>query len=103
MKNIGHIRFGRLQRRQHERQTLKMLAGIEQMVGKKFPREHMEEITNGPTELDLVRSGLEDVMCESYGVISDKWHSDDRISDLRTAAMMVAIEKIRTSYESLGI
>ena len=103
VKNIGHIRFGRLQRRQHERQTLKMLAGIEQMVGKKFPREHMEEITNGPTELDLVRSGLEDVMCESYGVISDKWHSDDRISDLRTAAMMVAIEKIRTSYESLGI
>ena len=62
VKNIGHIRFGRLQRRQHERQTLKMLAGIEQMVGKKFPQEHMEEIINGPTELDLVRSGLEDCL-----------------------------------------
>jgi len=103
VKNIGHIRFGRMQRRQHERQTLEMVTAIEEMVGKKFPKGHLEKIIEGPTELDLVRSGLDDVMREGYQVISEKWHSDSRIPDLRTAAMMIAIERIRDSYESLGI
>ena len=103
VKNIGHIRFGRMQRRQHESQTLKMVEAIEEMVGTKFPEKHLEKIIEGPTELDLVRSGLDDVMREGYQVISDKWHSDSRIPDLRTAAMMVALERICHSYDSLGI
>lgn len=103
VKNIGHIRFGRMQRRQHERQTLKMVEAIEEMVGSKFPQKHLEKIIEGPTELDLVRSGLDDVMREGYQVISAKWHSDDRIPDLRTAAMMIALERIQDSYNSLGI
>ncbi len=103
VKNIGHIRFGRMQRRQHERQTLDMVNAIEEMVGKKFPKGHLERIIEGPTELDLVRSGLDDVMREGYQVISEKWRSDNRIPDLRTAAMMIAIERIRDSYDSLGI
>jgi len=103
VKNLGHIRFGRLQRRAHERQTLNMVEGIEKMVGAKFPEDKLEKIIEGPTELDLVRSGLEDVMREGYAVISAKWHSDERIPDLRIAAMMIAIERIQDSYESLGI
>lgn len=103
VKNIGHIRFGRMQRRQHERQTIDMVNAIEEMVGKKFPQGHLEKIIEGPTELDLVRSGLDDVMREGYQVISKKWRSDKRIPDLRTAAMMIAIERIRDSYDSLGI
>lgn len=103
VKNIGHIRFGRMQRRQHERQTLEMVGAIEEMVGSKFPEKKLEKIIAGPTELDLVRSGLDDVMREGYQVISQKWHSDDRIPDLRTAAMMIAIERIQDSYNSLGI
>ena len=103
VKNIGHIRFGRMQRRQHERQTMNMVAAIEEMTGSKFPEQHLDKIIQGPTELDLVRSGLDDVMREGYQVISAKWHSDTRIPDLRTAAMMIAIERIRDSYESLGI
>jgi len=103
VKNIGHIRFGRMQRRQHERQTMDMVAAIEEMTGSTFPEKHLDKIIQGPTELDLVRSGLDDVMREGYQVISAKWHSDGRIPDLRTAAMMIAIERIRDSYESLGI
>jgi glutamate dehydrogenase (NAD(P)+) len=103
VKNLGHIRFGRMQRRQHERQTREMVDAIEAMVGKKFPEKQLAKIMEGPTELDLVRSGLDDVMREGYQVISEKWHSDERIPDLRTAAMMIAIERIRDSYESLGI
>lgn len=103
VKNIGHIRFGRMQRRQHESQTLKMVEAIEEMVGVQFPQKHLEKIIEGPTELDLVRSGLDDVMREGYQVISAKWHSDKRIPDLRTAAMMIALERIQLSYNSLGI
>lgn len=103
VKNLGHIRFGRMQRRQHESQTLKMVEAIEEMVGSKFPQKHLEKIIEGPTELDLVRSGLDDVMREGYQVISAKWHSDDQIPDLRTAAMMIALERIQDSYNSLGI
>ncbi len=103
VKNLGHIRFGRMQRRQHERQTMNMVSAIEEMVGVEFPQDHLEKIIEGPTELDLVRSGLDDVMREGYQVISKKWNSDARIPDLRTAAMMIAIERIRDSYSSLGI
>lgn len=103
VKNIGHIRFGRLQRRQEERKTKLMVTAIEGMVGKSFPQEVLDEIVAGPTELDLVRSGLDDTMREGYRVISEKWHSDERIPDLRTAAMMIALERIVASYHSLGI
>lgn len=103
VKNIGHIRFGRLQRREHERQTLMMVKSIEEMVGKPFPQEVLGELIEGPTELALVRSGLDDVMREGYQVISQKWHSDERIPDLRIAAMMISLERIVDSYKSLGI
>ena len=103
VKNLSHIRFGRLGRRQQEKQTLDMLEAIEELIGKEFPDHLREKVIEGPTELDLVRSGLDDVMREGYITISEKWHSDRRIPDLRTAAMMVAIERIRDSYDSLGI
>jgi len=103
VKNIGKIRFGRLQRRQQERQTRLLVATIEEMTGKQFPPEVLEDIVSGATELDLVRSGLDDTMREGYRVISAKWHSDERIPDLRIAAMMIALERIVDSYKSLGI
>ena len=103
VKNLSHIRFGRMGRRQSEKQTINMITAIEELVGKPFPNALREKIIEGPTELDLVRSGLDDVMREGYATMSAKWHSDRRIPDLRTAAMMIAIERIRDSYESLGI
>jgi len=103
VKNIGKIRFGRLQRRQQERQTALMVRGIEKMVGKPFPKELIDELSAGPTEIDLVRSGLDDTMRQGYQTISEKWHSDERIPDLRIAAMMIAIERVAASYRSLGM
>ena len=103
VKNLGHIRFGRIERREYERQTLNMVSAIEDLVGSKFPQETLKNLMDGPTELDLVRSGLDDVMREGYQAISHRWHSDERIPDLRTAAMMISLERIAASYESLGI
>ena len=103
VKNLSHIRVGRMQRREHERQTRDLIETIEDLVGAKFPQDRLEKLIDGPTELDLVRSGLDDTMRESYQVISEKWHSDPRIPDLRIAAMMIALERIKDSYDSLGI
>jgi len=49
VKNLGHIRFGRLQRREHERQMKGLVTAIETMTGKTFPIELLDEIVEGPT------------------------------------------------------
>lgn len=103
VKNHGRIRFGRLQRRDYERKTLKLIEAFEEMCGKKFPTEHLGDILTGATEIDLVRSGLDDIMREGYCAISDRWHAEPRMHDLRTAAMTIAIERIADAYSSLGI
>ena len=92
IKNLSRIRLGRLQRRAQENQVSSLIEGIESMTGKDFP-----------SELDLVRSGLEDTMMETYKVISAVWNGNKNIPDLRTAAMMVSIKRVAQSYGSLGI
>lgn len=103
IKNLTHIRFGRLQRRESEKQNAAIVRGIEMMTGKPFPETLRSEAVDGATELDLVRSGLEDTMHNTYEAISQEWNSKAGIPDLRTAAMTIAIRRIATSYGSLGI
>ena len=103
IKNLSRIRFGRLQRRAQENQLSSLITGIEHLVNSKFPNEFKDEIVKGDSELDLVRSGLEDTMRSTYKIISDVWNSSPEITDLRTAAMMVAIKRVAQSYTSLGI
>ena len=76
---------------------------MEVMTGEKFPEGYREKAIKGASEVDLVRSGLEDTMRNSYQVISDVWNGDKNVTDLRTAAMMVAVKRVAQSYTSLGI
>ena len=76
---------------------------MEKMTGRDFPEGYKEMAIKGSSELDLVRSGLEDTMRNSYQVISDVWNNDENAKDLRTAAMMVAIKRVAQSYTSLGM
>ncbi len=103
IKNLSRIRLGRLQRRAQENQISAIVDGIEQLVGKEFSADFKEEIIKGSSELDLVRSGLEDTMKSTYEVISEVWNHKKEIPDLRTAAMTVAIKRVAQSYSSLGI
>ena len=103
IKNLSRIRLGRLQRRAQENQVSTLINGIESITGKEFPSEFKSKSIQGLSELDLVRSGLEDTMIETYNVISNVWNSNEDIPDLRTAAMMVSIKRIAQSYSSLGI
>ena len=103
IKNLSRIRFGRLQRRAEEARFGALIEGIEEMTGTDFPGHLASRAVQGGTELDLVRSGLEDTMRNSYQVISDVWNREKLATDLRTAAMMVAVRRIAQSYQTLGI
>ena len=91
------------QRRAQENQTSLMIEALEKMIGSKFPDEYKDLVMQGSEEIDLVRSGLEDTMRNTYNVISNVWNNNINANDLRTSAMMVAVKRIMDSYNSLGL
>lgn len=103
LKNLSHVRYGRLEKRFTENMNGKILAQMEELTGKRVPDEHRELIRMGPSELDLVHSGLEETMINATREIVDVWHANPAIPDMRTAAYVVAIDKVATSYVELGI
>ena len=102
IKNLSHIRFGRMQRRYEESQSELIIKAIEQ-TGNKIPQELIEKFSHGASELDLVRSGLDDTMRKAFQEIRGRYWSNDKIANYRTAAMALAIEKIYTGYRTMGI
>jgi glutamate dehydrogenase (NAD(P)+) len=103
LKNLSHVRYGRLEKRFTENQNTQMLEQIEGLIGKKVSYHHRHTIMHGPDEVDLVRSGLEETMINSTHEIMDCWKSHPDVEDMRTAAFVVAIKKVGTSYAELGI
>ena len=102
IKNLSHIRFGRMQRRYEESKSETIIKAIEQ-TGNKIPQELIEKLSQGASELDLVRSGLDDTMRKAFQEIRDRYWANNKIDSYRTAAMALAIEKIYTSYRTIGI
>jgi glutamate dehydrogenase (NAD(P)+) len=104
VKNLGHVRFGRLQKRFEQNAFTRLLQAVERSTGREFSQEEVEAVTHGASEEDLVNSGLEETMIGAYYPIRETWkrHRSDSL-DMRTAAMIVAIDKVALSYEQLGI
>ena len=90
-------------RRQRETNLSALIQGIETLTGKNFPEKEKAAALTGDSEINLVRSGLEDTMREAYNDISNEWNSNPSIPDLRTAAMILAIKRIKMSYDSIGL
>lgn len=103
VKNLSHIRFGRLHKRGEENKILNLISSVEEITGRKLNLTNKENIIRGSDEIDLVRSGLDDTMRSAYISMSHRMHSKNKIKDLRTSAMSIALEKIASSYETLGI
>jgi len=103
VKNLGHVRFGRMQKRFEEGAYTRLLEAVEGVTGRRFTAEEIERVTQGASEEDLVRSGLEETMIAAYHPIREAWKQHRGAVDLRTAAMIVAIDKVALSYEQLGI
>lgn len=102
LKNLSHVRFGRLSQLAEEKAETNLLRAIEQATGKQFPETQRRIIVHGSDEIDLVISGLEKTMIDSYRQILDI-RNQKNIKSLRTAAYISAIDKVATTYEQLGI
>ena len=103
LKNLSHVSYGRLERRFMENQNANIVSQIESMTGNKVTDDQRKLLVHGPDEIDLVRSGLEDTMIKATNEILDCWKSNPDIPDMRTAAFVVAINKVGNSYLELGI
>ncbi len=103
LKNLSHVRFGRMDKRFEHSAFDKMLNAVETSTGKSFSDGDRLAITKGPDEIDLVNSGLEETMTSAYNQIRDILKANNKIPDLRTAAFLNAIDKIATAYVELGI
>ncbi len=103
LKNLSHVRFGRMDRRYEEAQGQAILDVLEQALGKPVEGAARDSLLTGPDELTLVRSGLDDTMREAYGEIREVHVSNDKINDRRTAAFALSIKKIAAIYESMEL
>jgi glutamate dehydrogenase (NAD(P)+) len=108
VKNLSHIRFGRMQRRQEEARHELIVRELERLDDKMgdawsmspdFKRKYMR----GADELELVRSGLDDTMRTAFQAMREKWHGRSDVNDLRTAGFITAIERVAKSYAAKGL
>ena len=103
LKNLSHVRFGRLGKRFDETLNNNIISAVEEMTGKNLNEKQRQLIGRGADEVDFVYSGLEETMIESYRQIRAVKKEIPTIPDYRTAAFVVAIRKIARAYESLGV
>ena len=103
IKNLSHIRFGRMERRYEEAKGRALVEALEEGTGKPLSDGIKQRLVQGADELDLVRSGLDDTMRDSYNQIRNIFLERDSVEDLRTASFVLAIEKIAACYQSMEL
>ncbi|MEH6834380.1 MULTISPECIES: Glu/Leu/Phe/Val family dehydrogenase [Falsihalocynthiibacter] len=108
VKNLSHIRFGRMQRRQEEGRHQLVVDELERLsadkeLGWTLSPDFKTKYLKGADELELVRSGLDDTMRTAYQSMREVWHGREDVTDLRTAAYLVSIGKVAASYQAKGL
>ena len=108
VKNLSHIRFGRMQRRAEEARhelIVKELERLDDMLEHRWSMtpNFKDKYLRGADELELVRSGLDDTMRAAYQAMRTVWHGRDDVTDLRMAAYLVSIRKVADSYRAKGL
>lgn len=103
LKNLSHVRYGRLGKRFDENMNIHILGQIEELTGKKVSEKERKFIAHGADEVDLVYSGLEETMITALHEVREKSLEHKKIKDMRTAAYVCAIDKVGAAYEQLGI
>ena len=103
LKNLSHVRYGRMEKRFTENMNGLILEQMEGLTGKKVTGTERKLIMHGAEEVDLVHSGLEETMIGATREIMEIWKSNPEIPDMRTAAYVCAINKVGITYSELGI
>ncbi len=103
LKNLSHVRFGRMEKRYEEMAYSRMVKSLENTTGKTLTDTERALLVRGADEEDLVNSGLDETMIDAYREIRATQRRFPKVQDLRGAALIGAIDKIALSYVSLGI
>ncbi|MBT4896930.1 MAG: Glu/Leu/Phe/Val dehydrogenase [Rhodobacteraceae bacterium] len=108
VKNLSHIRFGRMERRREEQRNQLIVNELERLskssnVNWQLTPNFKEKYLKGASELELVRSGLDDTMRGAYNDMAEVWRRRADVPDLRTAAYLVSIRKVAASYKNKGL
>jgi glutamate dehydrogenase (NAD(P)+) len=108
VKNLSHIRFGRMQRRAEEARSRLLVEELERLsadkgLGWTLAPDFKQKFLTGSDELALVRSGLDDTMRTAYQAMREVWHGRSDVQDLRVAAYIVSISRVAATYVSKGL
>ena len=108
VKNLSHIRFGRMQRRQEESRHELIVDELERLsrdtgIGWTLSPNFKQKYLRGAGELELVRSGLDDTMRTAYQAMREVWHDRHDVPDLRMAGFLVSIARVEASYRAKGL
>lgn len=103
LKNLSHVRFGRLEKRLEENDEARFVRALEKLTGKTLSDEDKRLLIHGADEQDIVNSGLEETMMVGYHGIRESLKREPALGDLRAAAFRTAIDKIARSYLDLGV
>jgi glutamate dehydrogenase (NAD(P)+) len=103
IRNLSHMRFGRIERRLDEARGRNVVKALEETSGKQVPEWISDKLARGADELDLVRSGLDDSMRQAMQEIIDIRSRKPEIEDYRTAAYVIALQKLARSYLDIGV
>ncbi|MBK9151846.1 MAG: Glu/Leu/Phe/Val dehydrogenase [Saprospiraceae bacterium] len=103
LKNLSHMRFGRMDKRFNQNTYGNIVSTVEQLTGKTIGEKEKTILTKGADEIDLVRSGLEETMVNAYQNIATIYHSNPKIVSMRDAAFVSALEKVANDYMTLGV
>lgn len=103
IKNLSHMRFGRMAKRVGIRTQLRMIQGVEELTGRSFPPHILENMQQGAGEAELVDSGLEDTMIGAFDEMMRIKQANPTMADLRTAAFVLGLTKVAHSYQERGV
>lgn len=103
LKNLSHVRYGRMEKRFNENMNMQIINQMEALTGKTVDEPQKKQIVHGADEQELVHSGLEETMITATREIMEVWKNNPEIPDMRTAAYVSAINKVGVSYSELGI
>ncbi|KAF1804871.1 hypothetical protein V8B55DRAFT_1496380 [Mucor lusitanicus] len=101
LKNLSHVRFGRMNKKWDERARSKVVALVEENAGRALTEAERKAIVHGAEEADLVYSGLEDTMIQACQ--ETRQTAELKKVDFRSAAYINAIQKIAAVYEGSGM
>ena len=102
VKNITHLPFGLMDKRQKISSGTAVVSALEEIAGRPLQERQRAEIARETGEIDVVRSGLEEIMVRAF---DDIMRSKSELKDatLRTAAYAVTISRIAEYYRAIGL